>query len=60
MKANLREPLKDETYGNRFDQFACVTGRVAEDVDESDLRGGRMEFDAPVLVLEDAVLEPKK
>lgn len=60
VKANLREPLKDETYGNRFDQFACVTGRVAEDVDESDLRGGRMEFDAPVLVLEDAVLEPKK
>lgn len=60
VKANLRKPLKDETYCDRFDQFVRVTGRVAEDVDESDLYMGRMGFDVPVLVLEDAVLEPKK
>lgn len=60
VKANLRDPLKDETSSKRFNQFARVTGRVVEDVDESDLYVGRMESGAPVLVLDDAVLEPKK
>ncbi len=60
VKANLRDPMKEEVRYGRFGQFARVTGRVSVDVDEWDEDRGGLESDASTLVLEDAVLEPKK